>query len=826
MTSYQTRKGKVIERPNLEQAGQKSPPMGYQSPPMEHQNPPMGHQSQPPLSKAKGKTLHMIAGGFASGGETATSREVYSAQPPPRTILGKRRYPNPDISIPISFDDRDLSHLITPHDDALVITARINGDRVERILVDGGSATDIMYLACFEALGLDRKKLQPVNSPLVGFAGQAIYALGVIRLPMILGTGWDVLELTTDFIVVDVPDSYNVVLGRTTINPNKIVPSTAHQVMRFPSLSGRIGEVRGDQQAARRCYVNVMRRKNQRNTLLLEADQDPRIEDRRPEPMGELESIEIDGPQKIVKIGASLPQEEKDHLVALLRRYKELFAWKPSDMPGISTDIISHELRVDPLARPIVQKRRPMGPNKQLAIRQEVGRLLEAEFIAPTHYQSWVANPVLVPKPNNKWRMCVDYRDLNKACPKDSYPLPRIDQLVDATAGHQMLSFMDAYSGYNQIKMHPTDAEKTAFYADGDIYHYTVMPFGLLNAGATYQRMVNRIFGHMIGKSMEAYVDDMLVKSKESRHHLDDLEEAFQCMRIHQVRLNPAKCAFGVEAGKFLGFMVSQRGIEANPEKIEAIEQMKSPGNHREVQRLNGRLAALERFLARTGDKHLPFFKILRANKKFEWTPECEAALQDLKKHLKTLPALATPLPNDMLYLYLGISPAAVSAVLLKQEGGAQIPVYFVSKVLSPAEINYINIEKFFYALVYAARKLRPYFHAHEVTVLTDQPLKHLVHRPESSGRMVKWAVELSEFRIHFSPRTAIKGQALADFIVESTLPDPPEAATAPEPKEDEVPPPWRLYTDGSSSQDNYGAGFVLYPPEGEPLRYAMKLTF
>ena len=174
--------------------------------------------------------------------------------------------------------------------------------------------------------------------------------------------------------------------------------------------------------------------------------------------------------------------------------------------------------------------------------------------------------------------------------------------------------------------MNPYDAEATTFYADGDIYNYTVMPFGLLNVGATYQRMVNKVFGHMLGQSMEAYVDDMLVKSKEIRHHIDDLTEAFECMRKYNIRLNPSKCTFGVGAGKFLGFMVSQRGIEANPEKVEAIDQMSSPRNHKEVQRLNGRLAALERFLAKSGEKHLPFFKVLRANKKFDWTPECETA--------------------------------------------------------------------------------------------------------------------------------------------------------------------------------------------------------
>ena len=165
----------------------------------------------------------------------------------------------------------------------------------------------------------------------------------------------------------------------------------------------------------------------------------------------------------------------------------------------------------------------------------------------------------------------MNFTNLNKACPKDGYPLPRIDLLVDATAGHEMLSFMDAFSGYNQILMAEQDQEKTAFITDRGLYCYRVMPFGLKNAGATYQRLVNRMFKGQIGRNVEVYVDDMLVKSKNSSGHLDDLRETFQTLRGYGMKLNPDKCAFGVGSGKFLGYMVSRRGIEANPEKIEAI---------------------------------------------------------------------------------------------------------------------------------------------------------------------------------------------------------------------------------------------------------------
>jgi hypothetical protein len=196
---------------------------------------------------------------------------------------------------------------------------------------------------------------------------------------------------------------------------------------------------------------------------------------------------------------------------------------------------------------------------------EEVDKLLITNFIREVFYPNWLANVVMVKKANGKWRMCVDFTDLNKACPKDSFPLPRIDKLVNSTTGHKLLTFMDAFSGHNQIVMDKADQEKTSFITSRGLFCYKVMPFGLKNAGATYQRLMNRMFHDQIGKNVEVYIDDMLVKSKEEGDHLKNLEETFKTLRRYQMKLNPSKCAFGVSSSKFLGFMVSQKGIEANP---------------------------------------------------------------------------------------------------------------------------------------------------------------------------------------------------------------------------------------------------------------------
>jgi hypothetical protein len=247
-------------------------------------------------------------------------------------------------------------------------------------------------------------------------------------------------------------------------------------------------------------------------------------------------------------------------------------------------------------------------------------KLLQAEFIREVDYPEWLANVVLVRKITRKWRMCVDFTDLNRACPKDSFPLPQIDLLVDSTSGHELLTFVDAFSGYNQIHMDEADQEKTSFITDRGLYCYKTMSFGLKNARATYQRLVNKMFQDQIGRNVEVYVDDMLVKSIQAAGHIADLRETFETLRNHKMKLNPAKCTFGVSSGKFLGFMVSQRGIEANPEKVSAVLGMQSPQTTKQLQQLIGRIAALNRFISRSADKCLPFFKILK--KTFEWNGE------------------------------------------------------------------------------------------------------------------------------------------------------------------------------------------------------------
>ena len=243
-------------------------------------------------------------------------------------------------------------------------------------------------------------------------------------------------------------------------------------------------------------------------------------------------------------------------------------------------ELCEHSLHVWPGAKPVKQPLRRFSDEKRKTIWDEIFRLKTSGFIKEVLHPDWLANPVLVEKKSEdplavkKWRVCIDYTPLNKECPKDPFPLPRIDQVIDSTAGCELLSFLDAYSGFHQIPLNPDDQIKTSFITPFGAYCYVTMPFGLKNAGATYQRCMQKCLHSQIGKNVQVYVDDIVIKTKVHDTLLDDLNETFDNLRVYRMKINPTKCTFGVPAGKLLGFLVSSRGIEANPAKISAIERM------------------------------------------------------------------------------------------------------------------------------------------------------------------------------------------------------------------------------------------------------------
>ena len=227
-------------------------------------------------------------------------------------------------------------------------------------------------------------------------------------------------------------------------------------------------------------------------------------------------------------------------------------------MPGVPRGLAEHHLRVNPKVKPVKEHLRRSAVQKRKAIGEEVARLLAAEFIREIYHSEWLANIFMVPKKDDSLRMCIDFKHINRACPKDHFPLPRIDQIVDSTAGCKQLSFLDAYSGYHQIRLYGHDKIKTTFITPFRCFCYVTMPFGLKNAGSMFMRIIQKCLLTQISRNMEAYMDDIVVQSRKGSDLLIDLAETFANLRRFDIKLNPSKCTFGVPCGKLLGFLVSE----------------------------------------------------------------------------------------------------------------------------------------------------------------------------------------------------------------------------------------------------------------------------
>ncbi|WZZ58396.1 hypothetical protein YC2023_058503 [Brassica napus] len=660
-----------------------------------------------------GQSLNVIMGGSPPSGDTVRSVKDYRRQ-----VATSQKWPTkPTSHPPITFSPDDAEGVHAPHNDHLLVVLGIGEYDVTKILIDTGSSVDLIFRGTLQKMGVDLDDIKASSMTLTRFNGSSETILGTIRLPVrVCG-----VTRTVKFAVVSTKAPYHAILGTPWLHSMQAVPSTYHQCVKYPGTDGRIKTLQGDQKAARDLLVATV--KLQRSSLPVNYVSPPTSKFCSQE--SEVLELPIDDADqsRTVRVGAYLSKEMQQSILNFLRKNVSTFAWSMADMKGIDPTITTHELNVDPTFKPIRQKRRKLGPDRSKAVNEEVDKLLGAGSIAEVRYPEWLANPVVVKKKNGKWRVCVDFTDLNKACPKDSYPLPNIDRLVESTAGNEMLTFMDAFSGYNQIMMHPDDCEKTAFITDRGTYCYKVMPFGLKNAGATYQRLVNKMFADKLGITMEVYIDDMLVKSLHSTDHLRHLQECFETLNKYGMKLNPAKCTFGVSSGEFLGYIVTQRGIKVNPKQISAVLNLPCQKNSREVQRLTGRIASLNRFISRSTDKCLPFYDLLRGNKKFIWDEKCDDAFTQLKQYLTTPPVLAKPDVGDVISLYVAVSQAAVSSVLIKEDRGEQKPIFYTSRRMTGPETRYPTLEKMGLAVVEAARKLRPYFQSHSVEVLTDQPL-------------------------------------------------------------------------------------------------------
>ncbi|GJZ28943.1 reverse transcriptase domain-containing protein [Tanacetum coccineum] len=511
----------------------------------------------------------------------------------------------------------------------MIIEAEMGGHFVHRVYIDGGASSEVLYEHYFIKLRKEiRDQMVPATTHLIGFSGETIWPLGQIALLVKIGDKIHSTSAWMNFMIIRSPSQHNAIIGRQGIRKIRVVPSTAHGMLKFPVEDDTV-TLQSSRVIPMECAM-----------ISGPSIQPPAINQVLEEKINI--AIHPEYPEQTVAIGLTLTEKGRKELCSLLKQNLDIFAWKPADMTGVPRSIAEHRLNIWEECSPVRQKKRGQARERNKAIQEEVEKLVDAGIMKEVHYHSWLSNSVMVKKHDGTWRMCVDFKDLNKACPKDCYQLPEID---------------------------------------------------------------------------------------------------WKCTKKSD----------------------------------------------------------------------------------FQWTQEAEAAFKQMKKLIAELPTLTAPREHEELIIYLAATKEAISAVLMTDREGKQIPVYFVSRALRGPEVNYTPMEKLVLALLSASKRLKRYFQAHTIVVITDQPIKQLLSSSEMSGRMLKWKFELEGYDIQYRPRTAIKGQILADFIVERPEEESPDELMA---EPEELPEPWTLFTDGSSCVDGSGAGLILTNPEGAEFTYAMRFRF
>ncbi|XP_059669178.1 uncharacterized protein LOC132314320 [Cornus florida] len=657
----------------------------------------------------------------------------------------------------------------------------------------------------------------PTDVAISGFNGGSSNTKGILPLEITIGGKTSF----TAFFIIDSTAAYNLLLGQDWIHPNMCIPSTLHQMLIF----GDGNEVK-----------------------IVEADNKPFIArvysaeaafyDETVKQLGR-KLIFSGRPSRTLKMllmdHKTNEEKKRQAFRAACIRLKAYLAEKRlareeqlyEEVSASTADIIEEGFeKLDAIQLEDLES----APSRMEDNKAEVqDPLLEINVV---RYVEWLSNVVPVMKKNNKLRVCVDFRNLNNVIPKDEYPMPVADQLIDSAAKHEILSFMDGHSGYNQIYLAKEDVHKTAFRCPGSIgtFEWIVMPFGLKNAGATYQRAMNSIFHDMIGRFMEIYIDDVVVKSSAKRQHLEHLKRAFERKRIHKLKMNPLKCAFGVSAGNFLGFLVHKRGIEVDQNKVKAIINARAPANKKQVQRFLGQVGFLRRFISNHAGRVHVFSTLvkLKSHEKFHWDESYQKAFDKIKEYLANPPVVMPLRKKWPLKLYLSAAEESIGSMLAQDnEHGKEQAVYYLSRVLTDVECRYSSIEKLCLSLYYSAMKLRVYMRPADVSILCQtNVIKYMLSRPLITGRIGKWALALMEFNFIYVPQKSVKGRVLADFLADhpSTDIDPwvydeLESSTI-------FLTPWILMFDGSSTADGAGAGIVIISPAGRKASLSFFLDF
>ncbi|CAN6723549.1 unnamed protein product [Malus baccata var. baccata] len=466
-------------------------------------------------------------------------------------------------------------------------------------------------------------------------------------------------------------------------------------------------------------------------------------------------------------VSSSLTALEEEKLIRVLKEHKTAIGWTLADIKGISPTTCMHRIFLEEGAKPTREAQRRLNPPMMEVVKKEIIKLLDCGVIYPISDSRWVSPVQVVPKKSGVtvvknaedelvptriqtgWRVCIDYRKLNNTTRKDHFPLPFIDQMLERLAGHSFYCFLDGYSGYNQIVIAPEDQEKTTFTCPFGTFAYRRMPFGLCNAPATFQRCMVSIFSDFIEKIIEVFMDDFSVFGDSFDGCLENLTLILKrCMETNLV-LNWEKCHFMVKQGIVLGHIISENGIEVDKSKIDLVRHLPSPTSVREVRSFLGHAGFYRRFIKDFSKIAQPLCCLLQKEVAFEFTKECTASFNQLKELLTTAPIIVPPDWSLPFELMCDASDYALGAVLGQRKDKKPHVIYYASRTLNDAQLNYSTTEKELLAVVFALDKFRSYLIGTKIIVFTDHAaLKYLLTKKEAKPRLIRWMLLLQEFDI------------------------------------------------------------------------------
>ena len=453
-----------------------------------------------------------------------------------------------------------------------------------------------------------------------------------------------------------------------------------------------------------------------------------------------------------------IPIEYLAEVKSLIMRHKHLFADKMPEL-GMAT-AVKHTINLD-TTRPINLPLRRTPEALKLTVRTQIEEMVQHNIIREST-SPYAAPVVMVPKKGGEMRFCIDYRQLNKATVKDRYPLPRIDDTIDALYGAKYFSTLDLFSGYWQIEIEESDKHKTAFICEYGQYEFNRMPFGLTNAPGTFQRLMNKIMKPVLYESALVYLDDIIVFSKTLEDHIKHLETVFKILAEAGLKLKLKKCDFFKTEINYLGHIVSRDGVMPNSAKIEAITNYPEPTNAKELSSFLGLASYYRKFIRAFAEKAHPLTKLTRKNEQWTWGDEQRDAFRCIKDCLVSKPILGYPDFSREFIIYTDASGYGIGAVLAQlqrpphssDENDREVVIAYSSKHLNDREAKWSTTEKEAYAIIHAINVFKPYLYGRQFTVVTDhRPLEWLMSKNEPAGRLARWALKIQEYNIKIGYR-------------------------------------------------------------------------